>query len=478
MLRPVKARARRAPRVIAVFLACTAACVHPGATARVPARRAPEDAGLVAARDVPSAQSQAYALVTGLTDDAGARLAGSPGDARGVAWALRTLPTLGLTNVHAEPVTVHRWERRAESASIVSPAMLPLAVCALGHSIGTPADGLEAEVVRVASLEALDALPDGALAGKLAFLDQETPRRPDGSGYGETVGIRVRGASRASSKGAVGIVIRSVSTAHDRFPHTGVVHYADGVPPIPAAALSTSDADLLARLLSRGPVRLRLVLDVGEVGTAETANVIGDVRGASRPDEVVLLGAHLDSWDLARGAIDDGAGVGIVLEAARRIAAGERPPRTLRVVLFANEESGGDGERAYAAAHDAELPHHVLAAEADIGDGRALELRTATTPETRDAFTAIARALAPLGVHWTAGTPHGGSDLGSMHEHGVPVLDIRQDATRYFDNHHSANDTMSIVVREDLDHAASAYAALAWTALRAPGDTPFGRAAE
>jgi hypothetical protein len=405
--------------------------------------------------------------VRGLTDAAGPRLAGSPGDALAVAWGLAALTELGFSNVRAEPVTVRAWQRGRERVEVVAPVPHALAAAALGGSIGTPDGGIEADVVRVESLEALAALPRADVEGRIVFVDREMKRTRDGSGYGAAVPVRGGAASAAARQGAVAVVIRSIGTDATRFPHTGGMRYADDAPRIPAAAVANADADVLARWAAAGtPIRLRLELGCRDGGEARSANVIGEVPGTDRPGEIVLLGAHLDAWDLGRGAIDDGAGIGIIVEAARQIAASPvRPRRTIRVVMFANEENGLAGARAYAAEHAAELARHVVALEADFGDGRAWGLRTPDAPERSEVWARVARLLEPLGVAWLAGEAHGGADLGPMHEQGrVPLADVAQDGTRYFDIHHTPNDVLTIVDRDSLDHAMRAMLAVAYAA--------------
>ncbi|MFO0683841.1 MAG: M20/M25/M40 family metallo-hydrolase [Sandaracinus sp.] len=411
--------------------------------------------------------AQTFDHVQGLTDAAGPRLAGSTGDPLAVAWGVARMQALGFANVHAEPVTVHVWARGEERIEMTSPVPHRLAGAALGGSVGTPEGGIEALVVRVASLDELRALPREQAEGHIVFVDARMERARDGHGYGQGVRVRIQSASIAAERGALAVVIRSVGTDDTRFAHTGVMHYEDGVARIPAAAISNADADVLARTLAAGQdVRLRLSLGCHELPDAQSANVIGEVPGTDRASEVVLLGAHLDSWDLGRGAVDDGAGVAIVMEAARQILVSPtRPRRTVRVVLFANEENGGAGAHAYAEAHASELGAHVAALEADFGDGAAWGLRTPDAPERTEAWQRVASLLAPMGVEWTAEEPHGGADIGPMHEAGgVPAVDVEQDGTRYFDLHHTANDVLTEIDRSSLDHAMRAVLTVAYAA--------------
>jgi Zn-dependent M28 family amino/carboxypeptidase len=441
----------------------------PSAQAEGPAR---------ALRDATLATSQAYDTVRSLTDEAGPRLAGSAGGAIAVAWGVRTLEAAGLAHVHTEPVTAPRWERGAEHGELVAPRREPLALAALGGSVGTPPEGLEADVVEMTSLEAIDRADPAAIKGKIVFYYVKMERTRDGSGYGRAVGVRGAGAIRAAKLGAVGVVIRSIGTDDSRFPHTGAMRYADDVAKIPAAALATPDADMLHRLLATGkPARLRMSLGAQTLPDAEAANVVGDVEGSGAPGEIVLLGAHLDSWDLGRGALDDGAGCAIVIEAGRQLARlARKPRRTVRVVLFANEENGLAGARAYGKAHEAELGRHALAMEADLGAGRVYEARFLGGPGAVPTFRPVAASVEALGVTFSPGEAEGGADLIPLVAAGVPVMDLRQDASAYFDVHHTANDTLERVKKDDLDQVAAAYAAAAYTAADTAGD--FGRIPE
>jgi carboxypeptidase Q len=407
----------------------------------------------------------AYELVRSLTTEVGPRLAGSPGDKAAVEWAVRTLRGLGLANVRAEPVEVPHWERGTIEGSIIAPSLQPVVLTALGGSVATPEAGIEAEVVEAASLEALDALGERA-RGKIVFLSPRMARRRDGAGYGRTVGMRGAGPSRAAKLGAVALLIRSVGTSDDRLPHTGATRYDEGVPRIPAAALSNPDADLLQAVLASGrPVTFRLVLRSRELPPEPSANVIGEVVGRELPEEIVLLACHLDSWDLGTGAQDDAAGCAIVVEAARRIAQLPRPPRrTVRVVLYANEEFGLSGANAYAAAHAAELPRHVLAGESDFGSGRVYELSSRVAAESLPAMDEIAALLEPLGVGRGNNAAFGGADLIPIRPARVPIVGLAQDGTFYFDVHHSPNDTLAHVAARDLDQNVAAWAVVAYAA--------------
>ncbi|MES1243825.1 MAG: M20/M25/M40 family metallo-hydrolase [Acidobacteriota bacterium] len=434
-----------------------------------------------ALRDEALKGTRAFEIVRSITTEVGPRSAGSAGDARAVEWGVRTMKALGFQNVRAETVTVPHWDRGAESGEIVSPWPQPVHLAALGGSVGTPAAGIEAEVVQVPDVSALEST-DPALAarvkGRIVFIDRRMERRKNGQGYGEAVGGRSRGAALAGKLGAAAVLIRSVGTDNNRTPHTGGMRYEDGGPRIPAAALSNPDADLLEGQLASGkPVVFRLRLGARLVGDAGSANVIGEIPGREKPDEVVLLGCHLDSWDLGTGAVDDGAGCAIMMEAARRIGElKQRPRRTVRVVLFANEEFGLSGARGYAEAHAKELPKHILAGESDFGSGRVWQISSRVDPGTLPAFDAIAALLAPIGVERGDNEAGGGADLSPMIPARVPVAGLYQDGTEYFDWHHTSNDTLDKIDPKDLDQNVAAWAAVAYGAAEMQGD--FGRAPE
>ncbi len=421
--------------------------------------------------------SHAYAIVRSLTDEVGPRASGSPGDKAAVAWAQRALSADGFANVHTEKVTVGHWQRGVETASFTAAGQThSLVVTAIGGSTATPAAGIEAEVVEVASMAELRALDKTAAAGKIVFVDVPTRRSRDGHGYGEAVGVRYSGAGVAKKLGAVALVIRSIGTDHDRLPHTGAQARDDKG--IPAAALSAPDADRLHRALAeKKGVKLRLTLTPKRLPDAESANVVGEITGREKPDEIVLLGAHLDSWDLGTGALDDGAGVAIVMDAARLIGLmPTRPRRTVRVVLFANEEHGRDGGDAYAKLHAPELAKIVAACEADLGADRAFATRYLGSPEQRPRFAEIAAFVAPLGVEPDMNDAWGGSDIAPLRALGVPMFDLSQDATRYFDWHHTANDTLDKIDEAQIAQVVAAVATMSYAIADMEGD--LGRVPE
>jgi carboxypeptidase Q len=407
----------------------------------------------------------AYSRLQDLTDSVGPRLTGSPGAEAAVAWALRKFQEDGVS-AHTEPATVPHWVRGDERAELLPTpgvAGLKLAVTALGGSPGTPPDGIEAEVVEVHSLAEVQAL-GAAAKGKIVFFNHSMSTASGKTGYGAFVDLRTHGPAEAAKAGAVAAFVRSLATASFRSPHTGATDFAEGEPKVPAAAVSTEDADLFHRLLAKGAqVRVRLWLGCKTLPDAQSANVVADVRGREKPEEVVLLGAHLDSWDLAQGAIDDGAGAVVVMEAAR-LAAQLRPPlrRTIRVVLFMNEENGLAGGKAYAKAHEAEAPRHVAALESDSGAGRPLGI---VLRAGGDGKALLEPWLAPLGNVGAAAFVDGeagGADISPLGRLQVPFVSVRQDTAHYFDIHHSAADTFDKVDRDELSKMA---AAVSWVAV-------------
>jgi hypothetical protein len=423
----------------------------------------------------------AYEIVRSLTVEVGPRPAGSEGDRRAVAWGLRTLRELGFANVRAEAVKVPHWEPGLSAGEITAPWPQPVVLLPLGGSVATPTEGIEAEVFAVPSLQDLEKADPEKVRGKIVFINKRMERKRDGSGYGAAVSGRGRGAIAAGKLGAVALLLRSVGTDDNRTPHTGAMRYEDGGPRIPAAALANPDADLLEAQIAGHPkdkpVRFRLVLGSRSLPEVESANVIGEIPGREKPEEVVLLACHLDSWFPGTGALDDGAGCAIVMEAARRIGAlPQKPRRTIRVVLYANEEFGLSGARAYAEKHAAELPKHVLAGESDFGSGRIWQISSRVAPETLPAFDEIAKLLLPLGVERGDNETSGGADLSPMAPARVPLLGLNQDGTTYFDYHHTANDTLDKVDAKDLDQNVAAWAAVAYAAAEMAGD--FGRAPE
>ncbi|GAB2523813.1 M20/M25/M40 family metallo-hydrolase [Lysobacter humi (ex Lee et al. 2017)] len=422
-------------------------------------------------RDEALKSDLAYRIVESLTTEVGPRLAGSEADARAVEWAKAKFRELGYDRVWTQPVTFLKWERRGESAAVLGRNAQPLALSALG---GSPGGTVEAEIVRFPDLAALEAAPAGSLTGKIAYVDFPMARAQDGSGYGAASRIRSRGPTMAATKGAAGFLMRSAGTDSHRMPHTGITRFDDGVTPIPAAALSVPDALQLSRLLAMAPQRVRMALDCGWTGTATSYNVIGEIRGTRHPDEVVVIGGHLDSWDLGTGAVDDGAGIGITMAAGalvKRIV--KAPERTIRVIAFANEEQGLHGGRVYAESQKGAIAKNVIGAESDFGAGRIYGFATSAPAQSQAATAAIARALEPLGIR---AMPEGGPgpDIGPIAQLGMAWAQLKQDGTDYFDLHHTPDDTLDKIDPAALAQNTAAYAVFAY--LAASTDGGFGSA--
>ncbi len=410
-------------------------------------------------RDAALDDDTGYHFVRDLTTEVGPRLAGSEGDARGVAWTKARFESMGFDKVWLEPVTFPAWERGVEKAAVVGEYSQPLLITTLGGSEGTRGV-LEAEVVEFADYQALVDADASMVKGKIAYISKRMYRHIDGKGYGEAVISRGKGASMAASKGAVALLIRSIGTDSHRLPHTGIMQYDEKHPKIAAAALSNPDADQLSRLLTKGAVSVSLEIEAGWTGEYTSHNVIADITGSSKPEEIVLIGGHLDSWDLGTGAVDDGAGVGITVAAAHQlIAQGVKPERTIRVVAFANEEQGLYGAKAYAKAHEDELHKHVVASESDFGAGRVFALVTKLNDEYRKTAEMAESLLAPLGVVMGGNNATGGGpDIIPMAQKGVPVFRLKQDGTDYFDLHHTADDTFDKIDRDAFNQNVAAWA--------------------
>ena len=431
-------------------------------------------ADLVAAstlRERALADGTAYGLVESLTTRVGPRPAGSAGDKAAVAWGAEQMRRLGLTDVRTPEVTVPHWVRGEAQFSVLAPYPQTMPTLALGGSIGTDAAGLDADAVMVTDLNALAALPADAIRGRIVFFNLRMARTRDGSGYGQAVAVRAAGPSAAAARGAVGVVIRSVGTSEDRFAHTGMTRYAADAPRVPALAISNPDADALERQFASGqPVRLRMHSTSRDLPPELSANVIGEVRGTDLAEEIVILAAHLDSWDPGVGAIDNGAGVAILLGAAKLIhELDTKPRRTIRVVLFANEEFGVSGSTAYLAANENQIDRHVVGLEADFGAGPVWRLASRVAPAQLPAVEQIFRALAPLKLVRGNNEARGGADLSGLSARGMAILEPGLDGTRYFDVHHTANDTLAQVDPAALRQSVAAFATTIWLAAQYPG---------
>jgi Zn-dependent M28 family amino/carboxypeptidase len=416
----------------------------------------------------------AYSWVSELTTRFGARPAGSANEHDAADWAAARLKALGFDNVHIERFALTAWVRGAESAQLIAPSHQPLVAAALGGSPPTPAAGLEGDVVIFETLEELNAAPPGSLNGKIAMVARRMVRTQDGAGYATAVAARIAGPEAAAKAGAIAFLMRSAGTDSHRIAHTGTTHYVDGRVPLPAFALSVPDAEQLERLTALGLTpRVHLFSGASYVTDAHSQNVIADVRGTDKPEEFVLIGGHLDSWDQGTGAIDDGTGTAIVVAAAKLIRdLPHKPRRTVRVVLFGSEEvaqpnppEGDFGGNSYASNHAAELPRHVLAGESDFGTDHIYSVELPPAVHSGSFADAVMKVLGPLGVlSGPAPGEHAGADVGPAVAAGVPAFALMQDGTRYFDIHHTPDDTLDKVDRAQLDQNVAAWAALVWLA--------------
>jgi carboxypeptidase Q len=414
-----------------------------------------------------TADDFAWRRLAELTDTHGNRLSGSENLERAIAWAAETMKRDGLENVRTEPVMVPRWVRGRESAEIVSPPRHALTILGLGGSVGTPADGLEAEVVVVNSFEDLRARSAEVKDRIVLFNAPFTT-------YGDTVTYRTGGARAAAQLGAVASLVRGVGPTGLRTPHTGSVQYGQGVPPIPAASVTAEDADRIARLRARNvPVRLRLMMEARTEPDAASANVVGELRGRERPQEIVLLGGHIDSWDVGAGASDDGVGCIVTWEAARLMAKlGIRPRRTVRIVLWTNEENGLRGANGYATKHAAQAADHVFALESDSGVFEPASIGFSGSSTARTLVREIGSLLTPLGLSEIVGGG-GGADIGPIAQAGnAPMMAYLGNPARYFAIHHTPADTVERITPEEVSKAAAAIAVLAYVVADMPERLP------
>jgi hypothetical protein len=402
----------------------------------------------------------AWNLVESLTTEVGPRFPGTPGGKAAVEWAITKFKTMGFDKVWTEPASFPKWLRYSESAAIVSPAPQPMHITALGNSISTPKDGLQAQVIEFETLAELEDSADNSAKGKIVYINYRMNRDRDGNGYGPAVEARSRGAVVAAQKGAVGYVMRSVSTAHHRFAHTGGSHYKDGVTKIVSSAISNADADQLHRLIALGkPVVININIQAESMGEGISQNVIAEFTGQESQEEHVLIGGHLDSWDLGTGALDDGAGVALTMAAAKLAVSHGKPKRTIRVVLFAAEEFGLWGAKAYVKANKNSLSNIVAAAESDFGADKiwAFEsnVHSSSLPLVRD----IAAMMKSLDIEYIGkNSARGGPDLIPFREFKIPQFQLAQDGTDYFNYHHTADDTLDKIDPIKLRQNVAAYA--------------------
>ena len=426
----------------------------------LPAQVSPRDVDRL--RDAALTDDYAWDITEGLTTEVGQRMAGTEAEARARAWSVAKLKAMGFANVRIDSFTMPVWVRGAESVSIVSPFPQKLMIAALGNSASTPPGGLEGELIGYDTLADLEAAPDSAVRGKIVFVSHAMPRTEDGSGYGVFGAPRRQGPSIASRKGAIAIVIRSIGTDYHRNPHTGVMSFAEGIKPIPAGALPLPDAEQIQRILKRakGPVRIRLQLESTNLVGQQSGNVIAEVPGRDPALAPILVSGHLDSWDQGTGALDDATGVAIAAASAKRIMDAGRPLRTIRIVWFGAEEVGLFGGLDYRTKYGKQ-PHYALM-ESDFGADRIWKVDSRLGDARKDEALTIQRALQPLGIVPGALDRTEGSDIGPMVADGLPGVALNQDGSRYFDYHHTPDDTL-----DKVDPAQLRQNVAAWTTVLA-----------
>jgi carboxypeptidase Q len=418
---------------------------------------------------------RAYKLLATLCDGIGHRLSGSPQLEEANDWAVEVLKAEGHVNVRKEKVMVPKWVRGKESVTLTAPRQMPLAMLGLGGSVGTPPEGLKAQVLVVKDEAGLKALGD-KVKGKIVLFNNPMPQwsPTKGSGYGNTVRFRVHGANMAVSQGAVAILVRSVTAQSLYTPHTGTLWYGNTSKKIPAAAITTEDADLLQRFYSAGKtVAVHLKMEARTEGMAPSANVIAELKGREKPEEIVIISGHMDSWDVGQGAHDDGAGVVMAMEGLNALKKlGIRPRRTIRVVLWTNEENGTMGARTYVKDHAKELRHHVAAIESDSGGFNPSAFGVALKDKKKQAVAAT-QMRAIMAMLKSVGTivvkpGHSAADVGKLVKHGVPGIGLYTHGAKYFHTHHTAADTLDKVNPDELARSAAAMTALAYVLAEMP----------
>jgi carboxypeptidase Q len=413
--------------------------------------------------------NDAYRKMEELCDGIGHRLSGSPQLDRAVEWAKLTMKRDGLVNVRAEPVQVPHWVRGRESAVMVKPHRYELSMLGLGGSVGTPKEGISAAVAVVSDEAELEALGQGA-KGKIVLFNNPMPHytQENGAQYGTSVRFRARGAQMAADLGAVACLVRSVTANSLRTPHTGALQYADAKVKIPAAAIATEDAEMIARLQARGvPVEVTLQMEAKTLEPAMSANVIGELRGSELPEEVVVISGHLDSWDVGQGAHDDAAGCIMAMEAVNVLRKLKMTPRrTIRVVLWTNEENGLAGGKQYAEDHRQELANHVAAIESDSGAFAPRGYSLDCESEAREVAAMaqmhdITSLLERFGADF-AEIGGSGADIDAMKPAGVMLMGHQVEGSIYFDYHHTHADTLDKVNPEHLSQNVATMATVAF----------------
>ena len=413
----------------------------------------------------------AYKQVAHLANNIGPRLSGSAQAAKSVEYVASELKSIGC-EVQLEKLMVPHWVRGEETAGLVqfpgqaNNTTQKIVLCALGASVATPANGITAEVIAVRNFDELKSMPREKVAGKIVLFDypfdkQMAAEGRAGEAYGEAVVYRSDGPSAAARQGAVACLIRSVGGADYRLPHTGQTNYADDEPKIPAGAITAEDADLIVDLVRQGAVKMKLVLTPQQLPDVESYNVIGDIKGSEHPEQVVIVSGHLDSWDLGTGAIDDGAGVAVSMEAANLIQKLHlKPKRTIRVIAWMNEENGSAGSKQYAKDHGKE--DHFAAMETDSGAGHPIGINIKGKFEIKKLLAPVLAVLQESGAGGTNFSEHIGADIEPLEKAGVPAFSPIQDSRFYFNYHHTAADTLDKIVPKELAENSAVVAVAAY----------------
>ncbi|WND02168.1 M20/M25/M40 family metallo-hydrolase [Temperatibacter marinus] len=427
-------------------------------------------------RDSALKNNSAYEILSSLTTEVGARHPGTPGEKNGIDWGVRTFKKLGFDKVWTEDVQMNGWVRVSETAEVMAPYYQKLVISALGRSSSTPEGGLKGDIVEFETYADLDKAAQGSLQGKIAFISNRMERKIDGAGYGPANIARTKGYMAAAKAGASALLIRSIGTDDHRNPHTGGTNIFKGVTSIPVAALSNPDADQLERLFALGHTpKVKLNIKTKDLGPIVTKNVIGEITGREKPNEIVVIGGHLDSWDLGTGAVDDGAGVAITMAAANFIknTVKERPRRTIRVILWGAEELGLIGARAYAKARqeDGTLKDHIIGSESDFGAGPVYGLKSSehVAPKAIHVIDTMAGLMGPLGVTRRSGGTMGGPDMIPLHALGIPSVGLMQNGEDYFDLHHTPDDTLDKVDPKMMRQNMAVWTVFAYIAAEWPG---------
>lgn len=418
--------------------------------------------------------STGYERLAFLCDSIGARLSGSDALNQAIAWAASEMRKDGLENVSTPPVTVSHWIRGRESLEMNAPVHRHIPMLGIGDSTGTPASGITASVVPVASFEQLEQLGHDAIAGNIVLFNVPFVS------YGQAVQFRSRGASAAAKLGAVAVLVRSAGSASLRTPHTGALRYDPNTPKIPAAAVTWEDAMMIQRWTDRGQkVRVTLHMEAHFAEPSQSANVIGEIRGRENPEQVVAIGGHIDSWDVGQGAHDDGAGVMAALDAVRLIRVlGLHPRRTIRVVFWTNEENGVAGGKAYRAAVGDAINTHVAAIEMDGGSEQPVGFETTSaTPADLRILEQIGGLLRGISAGRIIPSAAAETDISPLAMAGVPALGLRTVMEHYFDWHHTEADTVDKVKPVEFQRNVAALAVMAYVLADMP-DTLSRKAAE